>query len=91
MSEAGASALIEALLIAGPLASLPVRLVGVLALVAALALAGCGGGGKSKSGADKQTPVLGAKGSEVPVIEEASLQAPAARTAPGAADSDGPS
>src|SRR5262249_26390875 len=49
-----------------PLASGSVRLVGVLALVAALSLAGCGGGHKSKSGGDKQTPVLGAKGSEVP-------------------------
>ena len=40
-------------------------LVGVLALVAALALAGCGGG-KEKPSEARQTPALGQKGDEVP-------------------------
>lgn len=41
------------------------RYVGVLALVAALALGGCGGG-KSKPSAAKATPALGQTGDEVP-------------------------
>jgi hypothetical protein len=43
-----------------------VRKVGVLALAGALLVAGCGGGGSKPGSSKAKTPVIGAKGDEVP-------------------------